>query len=167
MEHMKGLEGFVLDWQVCGPYTAKDKDGNALFDHVFSPEEKPNAEQWSSSRALAHSKQIWHFDLSKLGSGNNRVAYLKTTLIVTETGDAVLEIGSDDGVKIWLNGEQVHGNNASRPVNPGADKVKVKLNKGRNAVLAKVNQKAGNWGFCMKVVGTDGNPLSGLKVQSK
>jgi len=167
LDKMKEQEGFVLDWQVSGPYTVKGKDGNVLFNHMFGPEKKTNAEQWKSSQILARSDQLWHFDLNKLGKGDNRVAYLKTTLIVAKIADAVLEIGSDDGVKVWLNGKLVHANNASRAVKPGEDKVKVKLNKGENTVLAKVNQKAGNWGFCMKVVGTDGKPLSGLKVQSK
>jgi len=167
LDQIKGLEGFVLAWQVSGPYMAKDKDGDALFDHVFGPEKNPNSGQWTSSQTLAHSDQLWHFDLNKLGKGDNRVAYLKTVLITEKAVDAVLEIGSDDGVKVWLNGKQVHANNASRAVNPGEDKVKVELNKGKNTVLVKVNQKGGNWGFCMKVVEADGKPLSGLKVKSK
>ena len=38
---------------------------------------------------------------------------------------ARLDIGSDDGVKAWLNGKLVHGNNALRGVGVAQEKVKV------------------------------------------
>jgi hypothetical protein len=41
-----------------------------------------------------------------------------------------LELGSDDGVKVWLNQKLVHAKNVARALRPGSDKVNVALNAG-------------------------------------
>jgi len=56
----------------------------------------------------------------------------------------VLELGSDDGVKIWLNGSQIYALNTARPLQPGSDKVNLTLRAGWNLLVAKVTQTT--WG---------------------
>lgn len=160
------LEGFVFDWQVSGPYMEAGKSGDVLFDVAFDPEKDLNCGQWKDAQSLLSGNNPPIFDLSGVGNGDNRVAYLKTVLSVDKTTPVVLQIGSDDGVKVWVNGKQVHANNAGRPVVPGQDKVNVTLEKGRNPVLVKIIQQAGNWGFCMKITDSDNNPVPGLQVDA-
>jgi len=102
--------------------------------------------------------------MDKIFGGNDRVAYLKTQLAADSALDAVLELGSDDGIKVWLNGQVVHANNAVRACTPGQDKVKVKLKQGVNTLLIKVTQGGGEWSACCRVVAPDGNPLDGVTV---
>ena len=68
----------------------------------------------------------------------------------------MLEIGSDDGVKVWLNGELVHSNNVMRGVTTGEDKVKVNLKKQWNELLLKVTNGAGGWGASVRLTGLTG-----------
>jgi hypothetical protein len=73
-------------------------------------------------------------------------------------------MGSDDGLKVWLNGRVVHANNAVRPCSPGQDKVKVKLKAGANDLLLKVTQGGGEWSACCRVRSPDGQPLPDATV---
>ena len=104
-------------------------------------------------------------DLDKAFGGTHRAAYARTVIILPEKKDAILEIGSDDGVKVWLNGRLIHANNVQRPVTPADDKVNVQLREGENEILMKIIQSSGGWGFCLRVTNPDGSPMRGLRVK--
>jgi hypothetical protein len=105
-------------------------------------------------------------ELDKLFGTENSAAYLRTKVWSDKEQKAQLEIGSDDGIKVWLNGQVVHANNATRGVNPGEDKVEVILKQGWNQLLLKVTQGGGEWAVCARLRKTDGSKLEGLKVQA-
>jgi alpha-galactosidase len=65
--------------------------------------------------------------------------------------DAVLKIGSDDGVAVWLNGVKVHTHDVARGHNAGDDEVKVHLSEGTNRLLVKVHNQAGGWAFSVAI----------------
>jgi hypothetical protein len=107
------------------------------------------------------------FDLSEILGGNNRVAYLRTHVYAPAAQKARLEIGSDDGVKAWLNGKVVHENNTGRGVQPGQDKVQVNLQKGWNALMLKITQGGGSWGACARIRGPQGGDIKGLRISAQ
>ena len=74
-------------------------------------------------------------------------------------------LGSDDGIKVWLNGQLVHANNVTRGAGPGQDKVEVTLKQGWNRLLLKITQSGGEWAACARLRRLDGSKLEGLKVQ--
>lgn len=90
-------------------------------------------------------------NLAQAIGGQNRVAYLRAQIFAPAAQETTLELGTDDGVKAWINGNPVHGNNVSRGVTPGQDKVRVKLDKGWNTLLVKVTQGSGDWGACVRL----------------
>lgn len=69
--------------------------------------------------------------------------------------DVLLGIGSDDGVKVWLNGKLIHEKWIGRAVNKDDDIVQVKLQKGKNQILFKVQNMQQDWGFCCRVLGKE------------
>lgn len=73
-------------------------------------------------------------------------------------------VGSDDGIKIWVNGKQVHTNFALRPVNIDDDIVQIPLKKGSNQILIKIQNGAGGYGFSLRPLGND--ILADLLVKS-
>ena len=91
------------------------------------------------------------------------VAYLKTQIIAPQDCDAQLLLGSDDGVKAWLNGAVVHSNNTDRFAVPDQDRAPIKLKKGPNLLLLKITQGGGGWLACARVVSRDGAPIPGLR----
>ena len=61
-------------------------------------------------------------------------------------------LGSDDGVKVWLNGELVHENYVARGLQIGQDKFSAKLNTGLNRMLVKIEDRVRDWGFAVETV---------------
>jgi len=97
-----------------------------------------------------------------LGPAENSVAYLRSMLWSDQQQKAHLEIGSDDGVKVWLNGQVVHANNVMRALTAGEDKVDVTLKKGWNELLLKVTQGSGGWEACVRLAGPNGEMLNNV-----
>src|SRR5690606_7838119 len=59
----------------------------------------------------------------------------------------MLAVGSDDGVRGWVNGTLVHSNWKPRGLVPDEDVFAVVLNKGSNQVLIKTQDITQDWGF--------------------
>lgn len=76
-----------------------------------------------------------------------KVAYAFFVLYSEENKEMLLAVGSDDGIKIWFNGELVHENHVGRGTHIDDDFISVKLQKGVNTCLIKVDNGDGGWGF--------------------
>ena len=121
----------VNTWEVSGPYPAENF--KMAFDQKFAPE--PGAAgkaEWRASK----------FKTSEVLAGvvgrDNAAAYLKTTVHAESSGEFDFRLGSDDGIKVWVNGKLVHQNPAQRGVAPDQDVIKVSLSAGTNAILVKI-----------------------------
>jgi len=82
----------------------------------------------------------------------NVIAYAYTTIKRAEAGKGVLSLGSDDSVKVWLNGELAHDKRAGRSVSKDEDIVPVSFKEGDNPLLIKVENGTGGWGFAIRVL---------------
>ena len=80
------------------------------------------------------------------GDVNDHSAYALFSLPsdADRTG-VTMRVGSDDAVKVWLNGEVVHKNAVNRPAKDFQDTFRVALKKGDNRLLVKVSERAGAW----------------------
>ena len=155
---------YIVAWQAAGPYRQAGKDYKDLFDMAFPPE-TPNAEgvKWQALPLGPDRKRPWLMDLLKAFGGQQRVAYAQTWVHCDQEQPARLELGTDDGVKVWLNHSVVYTNNTFRGLTPAADKVDVTLKAGWNPLLLKVTQLTAGWEFCARFVKPDGSHLDGLK----
>jgi hypothetical protein len=157
--------GFVTLWQVAGPYEQQGKGYSELFDILFAPETGDAASvHWQDLAVSANPAEPWKMDLLQALGGLQRVAYARTWVNSPKEQKVRLEMGSDDGIKVWLNGQLVHANNVARPLQPGSDKVDVTLNKGWNSLLLKVTQFNQGWGFCIRFAEPGGEPVTGLRA---
>ena len=69
--------------------------------------------------------------------------------------------GSDDAVKVWLNGQLVHNNPINRGADDFQDQFPVTLKKGINILLVAVYEGGGGWsGFFGFETGTEYTVLS-------
>jgi len=73
-------------------------------------------------------------------------------------------IGSDDGIKLFLNGKLVHQNFVGRPLSPDDDIITLDLKKGSNQILAMIQNMEYDWSFSMRKLGKD--ILSKLLIES-
>jgi len=166
---LRRCDDYITAWKVSGPYTQEGADGAALFDVPFGPEIEGKEPAWRIVPAGTNEDRPWLIELEKDAAlvGNNRVAYLWTRMWSPKEQKARLELGSDDGVKVWLNGQLVHANNATRPAEPGQDKIEVTLKEGWNSLLVKLTQGGGQWALCVRFRAPDGGKLDGLKGEAE
>ncbi|MCL4177201.1 MAG: HEAT repeat domain-containing protein [Verrucomicrobia bacterium] len=165
LEVMGHFGDFILGWQVAGPFVETGKSGEALFDVVFPPEQKDSpTTTWQIMPAGRLMDRPWQLDLASLFGGDHRVAYARTWILSETAQPARLEIGCDDGIKVWLNEQVVISANRSGDVVPGAEHAAITLNEGYNELRLKITQWTAGWGFCARIAKPDGAPLSGLNV---
>ncbi len=79
-------------------------------------------------------------------------AYAFTTVEATEEKQVLLGVGSDDGVRVWLNGQLVHDHWVPRGLTPDDDMVPITLQKGKNQILLKVQDMQQGWGFSCRIL---------------
>jgi len=158
---------YISDWMVAGPFQQNGKDYVALFDIVFPPEtETAKGVDWKPLPAGADPKRPFVMDLFKTFGGQQCVAYARTWIESDKEQPMRLELGSDDGVKVWLNDKQVYALNTARALTPGSDKVDLKLNAGWNMLLLKITQNNLGWEFCARLVNPDGTHCDNLKIEA-
>ena len=88
--------------------------------------------------------------INKIGLGRGDVddhsSYALITLeSATTQSDVTMRAGSDDSIKVWLNGEVVHNNPIDRGSQDYQDKFTVDLKEGDNLLLVKVSEREGGW----------------------
>ncbi len=84
-------------------------------------------------------------DLNRhLGESADSVAYAYLEF-ASGGGEYALRMGSDDGIRAWLNGSRIVDDHVHRSMNPGDEAVPVQLSRGRNRLLVKVDQGYGEW----------------------
>ncbi len=168
-ELIDGLEKMgdaLIAWSVSGPY-GSDGATPSAFDEAFAPEKAPQAAEWRwvqllSQTQLASPLPAGSIDLNHQVFAEHGAAYLRMTITSDNARSAILELGSDDGVKVWLNGELVHANNAARSLRPGEDKVAVELKEGDNTLLLKITQIEGDWGLHARLTDATGQAITGV-----
>ncbi len=99
--------------------------------------------------------------IALLGPGADCVAYAYHDVFSSSARRAAMKIGSDDGVKVWVNGELVLARHVRRALSAEEDATPVSLAKGRNRVLVKVTQGQGAWGFALRLVPLEDDARAG------
>ena len=155
-------EQFITDWSLLGPfYTQKshDLDQDFLLEQGGEGNIRPNQDQEfrnSKNQTLKwHPISGWEKIINlikKIGRLNDVTAYAFCQ--IEGSGEEYVEfgLGSDDSVKVWINGQVVHQYQGGRGVMIDQDRFTVKLNQGKNQCLVKVSQGIGDWGFVIRPV---------------
>jgi hypothetical protein len=85
----------------------------------------------------------------KLGPGGDINDHCSYAIInaVSKVKKAGVEarVGSDDSIKVWMNGEDVHTNPVNRGAGDFQDTFEVDLKKGDNVFMVKVCERGGGW----------------------
>ncbi len=157
--------GFVMNWHVIGPFPWSVGAGFSE-NHINAPAvdlsaavipENGDARKWTPQQAGGNGI----VDLSGVfGMVTNSAAYAYAEIDVPVVTDAILRMGSDDGIKVWINDAVVHEHNVDRGLAPDQDQAAAKLAAGKNKILIEITQGGGGWNMCLRVVGKDGRPLA-------
>ena len=96
--------------------------------------------------------------VNEIGLGEGDVNDHSSYALITLESDSAqagvdMKVGSDDSVKVWLNGEVVHTNAVNRGAGDFQDDFKVNLVAGPNVLLVKVSERGGGWSLFAGVGG--------------
>ncbi len=155
------FKNWIRRWRIIGPFDNTDDLGRAA---AYPPEKEIDfAASYEGKDGKTVSWGDHEADFAGLvslealyGGIDHAVAYAYTNITAPRDMEADLLLGSDDGVKVWLNGEVVHVNQVRRPIREDQDRVRLALRKGSNPLLIKVDEGVGDWGFKARIVDPEG-----------
>jgi len=78
---------------------------------------------------------------------DNGVVYAGRTIHMEKDTDVQIGIGSNDGVRMWVNDKLVLDHKIGRKAEPNQEILTVHFKKGENTILLKIDQLGGGWGF--------------------
>ena len=164
---------FMTRWLVLGPILVfdqshPDEEAQKQAFHTDFLAEQRDASGVRPEPGLTHSmgdgEYTWKFvqserdivDLADIcGKEEFVVAYAWAEIEVPEATKVVLGIGSDDGVRVWVNGEMIHENWTGGRVEKDDDVMGVTLKAGKNHLLLKVQNQQLGWGFACRGLGQE------------
>lgn len=102
---------------------------------------------------IAHESPSEDVNLTRVfGKIDLVLAYGYTEFIADSEQAAILAVGSNDGCRIWLNGEVVFDHASARGLVLDGDLVPVLLKKGTNRLLIKIEDQGNDWGFSCRLL---------------
>ncbi len=149
---------YVRGWQVTGPFLLEGNDDGEVvapgFVNAFGPETEmatgftsgyetlDGQAGWASARADISGRInfLHHFRTTE-----DAVCYARCTVTAPEDMDVDMSLGSNDGARAWLNGEEVFSWYGGRTAEPHQNTIPVRLREGENDVLVKVVNLGSNW----------------------
>lgn len=154
-------------WLVNGPHAGRKLDTNYLdeAEENLAPVE---GDESAGITWTPFSDYDDYMDLAAFYEGPSFCnTYAFTRVYSDSEKDVELRFGSDDGIKIWLNGNVVFKDQTTGLFNELTswveEKVPVHLNKGENRLLVKVQNAISDYGFTMYVSEENGNTPLGVK----
>ena len=142
------------EWHAAGPFTAEH--GNIAFYHVYEPETK-NVNTGDTfevnGKTIKWEKQSHWVDEQVHNDivGENSATYLFRNITSITQQRALLHIGSNDALKVWMNGTELLAKNVQRDAAADQEQIQVQLKPGNNALLLKVVNYSGPSGFYFRI----------------
>ena len=129
---------------------AKVSDGAVTEQQIATkiplPRDKVGNYEWTSLKISAGGgNNITHMTRRLGWNGNNRVIYGVVGLDSPREQNTRMYVGSDDAVKVWLNGELIHEEIVMRGATDYQSSFPVTLRQGTNILLVAVGNKGGGW----------------------
>jgi hypothetical protein len=160
------LRHYVIRWHVLGPFPSQGS-GRVRLDQRTAVEDELERRGDGSVDVTAPvcggrgSTMRWKplgadrrgfVDLAEaLGPADWVIGYAYAEVESAAARPSLLRCGSDDGIKVWLNGQAVHANEVGREYLAGSDETPVTLRAGVNRLLVKVDNYQGCWGFGLEL----------------
>lgn len=148
---------YFADWWLIGPFDNTNREG---IERIYPPENEFNIGKSYSGRddvsvswEQYDGKKREYISLAKMFKPSDiGVVYARRKFNLKKGGVLKIGLGTNDGVKMWVNGKLVHKNIVSRTALPNEDILSVPFKKGENNVLLKIDQLGGGWGFYFSII---------------
>jgi len=131
-------------------------------DYVLGKEVRPAVGgQWKLVQSESGLVRL----LDAVGRLENSIVHAHAYLFSDTDRTVQLWLGSDDGIKVTVNGETLY----TDPMARGADSRKIKsvpLKRGWNTLLLGISQGGGDWNFCVRIMDDEGEPTTGVSYSA-
>ena len=157
--HAPRPDAYIRSWWLIGGFPYLTLNDDAISEAIYTS-------PITDKRAQPIHSDGFRIDLAQFMSPREKqMAYAFVWVDVPDDRTGLLGMNSDDGIAVWLNGQNIWRNDVHRYVpKPGEpedlrdiDLPTIKLHKGRNALLVKVSQDIGDWVFKLRVLNSDGS----------
>jgi len=164
----------IREWLVLGTFPSDSID--QALDIAFIKDEEQTMPEQGAIDPLSAYKWIkvqtpanGELDFLKLQLPHTQycAVYAAAYIYSPSERNALLLVGSDDGVKLWLNDKMVHRHLVYRGLRRCEDKVPVRLAAGWNRLLAKVINGEGGFGLSVDVVDENGQPFTDVATTAR
>lgn len=156
-EEVNRLSIWQDSWYSIGPFPTKSYN-EAVVKTFFN---EPAVDLSAASGKLKWQQQpYWNDGKKHLLNKAVGATLLVRSLIAREETTATVSLGTDDGVRVWLNGKQIHDFSEARGVQPGEDRIEVSLRKGRNELLLRVANAGGECAFQYELLDANDKPIA-------
>jgi uncharacterized protein (DUF362 family) len=164
------------DWLLNGPYPIEgisDPINHPFIADESSLSPEPSKNNWTEPVYFTDDR----IDLKNyFNNPGSVVSYAFAYFDAPKDQEAELWIGSDEALKIYINGESVYNYNGTRTYSNDqfvSTKVKTNIKAGENRLLIKTLQKYGYYQFCLNICepetnsNYDGDRIWGLKFKTE
>jgi mono/diheme cytochrome c family protein len=136
---VKVVEPKLGPWFAAGPYT-----GDNPFDRKFEPEKQKEIVTGKTyGTAKFETREFKDGEVHNFIDKENVVYYLYRDIEADGAMTLDLSLGSDDGIKVFLNMKEVLKNNVGRGAAPDQERLSLALQPGKNALMIKIANGAG------------------------
>jgi eukaryotic-like serine/threonine-protein kinase len=166
--------GGIQDWLVLAPIQLNEQEdhapdldkqqlaGEATLDPRAGELALVGGEEFTWQEALINDC-VLDFQKATNSTEDHCLAYAATHIYSDVARQGVrLMFGNDDLAKVYLNGMPIHEVRDGRSAIPADDEVRIDLRKGKNVLVCKVIDAAGDWGLSAQIVGDDYQPIPGV-----
>ena len=152
---------FVKRYMILGPFSKADANKVLPTASTQNPLNLDQTYTGSDGKTMrwreASTKPSGMLDFrANIGMMTGVVGYAVSYVYTAEDMDTVLLLGSDETVKVWLNGTEIHRKRTYRRITPDADTIPCQLKAGWNEVLCSVEQNSWTWALYLRFTDADG-----------
>ena len=138
-------------WQFLGSFTGKDK--KQAFNKNWGPEKKVDLTKGYGGKKW-ETRTYEDGKVHTVAIPDRSAAYFYRTVKSAVQQEVTVSLGSDDAIKVFLNGTQVLAKNVDRGPAADQEKANLKLSEGENHLLLKIVNNSGPAGFYFKLSGS-------------
>ncbi len=176
---------WIRNWLLCGPIELNQSSNGATdyshisgfdTDYLKAHGGETNLKVKAGQIERINGKNVQWFtytsddsiiNLDKAVSKKSEVAvYGYCEIIALKDTLVMLSFGSNDGARIWLNGERIWDYYEPRGLKADDDRIPVVLHKGKNKLLLKVEERGGSWAFCARFKALNFNDINPFNVKT-
>ncbi len=160
------IDQYCRDFLVLGPFPAWGKAEMGLTtpfidESAVIPSRGQKAGELAWKQIVTPGRNL---DLAKaVGPADSAVAYAAFAVRSPRRQFAQLRLGTDDGCRVWLNGQPILHAPVDRAAAADQNIVDIRLNAGINRILIKVANRNGGWEAVARITDLEGQPIPNVQ----